>query len=510
MREISTETDPGAAPDAPSLKRTIGPAQMALYGLGSMLGAGIYGLIGKAAGQAGNAVWLSFVVALVAALLTALSYASLGSRYPRAAGAAYVTERAYGFPLLSFMTGLALVCSGLTSIATQSQVFAANIAALFGLESVPLSWLALGFLLILTGIVFRGIRESMWVNVLCTLIEAGGLVLVIIVGASYWGSVDYLETPALPGGDHAALLVMQAAVLAFFAFIGFEDMINVAEETRDPERTVPLGLILAMAAAAVLYISVAVTAVSVVPWKELAAAPGPITAVMERAAPTLPPVLFTAITLFAVANTALVNYVTASRLVYGMARQGLLPQRLGDVHAARRTPHLAVAVAVSRACAACASRHDHGTCRGDRASPAFRVHGGQWRALHPEGTRRREARPLRDTARDPGIRRSHLSHSDRGAGCDRRLAGACARGRAPIGRLRPPCLDTAEALEPVRRVALVAPPVQPAHIGDCRLGALGLHFERRNQGILGPDHEPVAPPLDSDSDRELRLHTEGS
>jgi amino acid transporter len=343
MRERSVEKDDGAAPDAPSLMRTIGPAQMALYGLGSMLGAGIYGLIGKAAGQAGNAVWLSFVVALVAALLTAFSYASLGSRYPRAAGAAYVTERAYGFPLLSFMVGLALVCSGLTSIATQSQVFAANIAALLGLESIPLSWLALGFLLILTGLVFRGIRESMWVNVLCTLIEAGGLVIVIVVGASYWGSVDYLETPALPRSDHAALLVMQAAVLAFFAFIGFEDMINVAEETRDPERTVPLGLILAMAAAAVLYIAVAVTAVSVVPWQELAEAPGPITAVMERAAPSVPPLLFTVITLFAVANTALVNYVTASRLIYGMARQGLLPQRLGNVHAARRTPHLAVA-----------------------------------------------------------------------------------------------------------------------------------------------------------------------
>jgi amino acid transporter len=343
MRESSAETDDGAAPEAPSLMRTIGPAQMALYGLGSMLGAGIYGLIGKAAGQAGNAVWLSFVVALVAALLTAFSYASLGSRYPRAAGAAYVTERAYGFPLLSFMVGLALVCSGLTSIATQSQVFAANIAALFGLESIPLSWLALGFVLILTGLVFRGIRESMWVNVLCTLIEAGGLVIVIVAGASYWGSVDYLETPTLPGSDHAALLVMQAAVLAFFAFIGFEDMINVAEETRDPERTVPLGLILAMAAAAVLYIAIAVTAVSVVPWQELAEAPGPITAVMERAAPSVPPLLFTVITLFAVANTALVNYVTASRLIYGMARQGLLPQRLGNVHAARRTPHLAVA-----------------------------------------------------------------------------------------------------------------------------------------------------------------------
>lgn len=344
MREHPADGGPSTAAGTPQLHRTIGPVQMALYGLGSMLGAGIYGLIGKAAGQAGNAVWLAFVVALVAALLTALSYASLGSRHPRAAGAAYVTERAYGISLLSFMVGIALVCSGLTSIATQSQVFAANIAALFGLEGIPLSWLALGFLLLLTGIVFRGIRESMWVNVLCTLVEAGGLVLVIVAGASYWGSVDYLATPAVVGGDYAALLIMQASVLAFFAFIGFEDMINVAEETRDPERTVPLGLILAMAGAALLYIAVAVTAVSVVPWTELAEAPGPITAVMERAAPSIPPVVFTAITLFAVANTALVNYVTASRLIYGMARQGLLPARLGDVHAARRTPHIAVAV----------------------------------------------------------------------------------------------------------------------------------------------------------------------
>ena len=156
--------------DEPTLHRSIGPTQVALYGLGSMLGAGIYGLMGKVAGQVGNAVWLAFIVALIAALLTALSYASLGSRYPRAAGAAYVTQRAYGFPLLSFMVGLALVCSGLTSIATQSRVFAANLAELIGLYGVPIAWLALGFLFVVTGIVCRGIRESMWVNVLCTLV----------------------------------------------------------------------------------------------------------------------------------------------------------------------------------------------------------------------------------------------------------------------------------------------------------------------------------------------------
>jgi amino acid transporter len=136
--------------------------------------------------------------------------------------------------------------------------------------------------------------------------------------------------------------MLQGAVLTFFAFIGFEDMINVAEEVRDPERTIPLGLILAISLAAILYIAVAITAVSVVPWPDLAAAPGPITEVMARAAPIIPPIVFTAVTMFAVANTALVNYITASRLLYGMAREGLLPASLGEVHVGRRTPHIAV------------------------------------------------------------------------------------------------------------------------------------------------------------------------
>ena len=133
-------------------------------------------------------------------------------------------------------------------------------------------------------------------------------------------------TSAMPAAlsDPATLLIMQGAVLAFFAFIGFEDMYNVAEEVRHPERNLPLGLILAMATAALLYVAVAVTAVSVVPWEELAEAPGPITEVVSRAAPSISPVVFTAITLFAVANTALVNYVTASRLVFrtGFADDG--------------------------------------------------------------------------------------------------------------------------------------------------------------------------------------------
>ena len=326
----------------PTLIRSIGPFQLTLYALGSMIGSGIYGLIGKAAGQAGNAVWLAFLVALVAALLTSMSYASLGSRYPRAGGAAYVTQRAFGVPLLSFTVGIALICSGLTSVATQSKIFAANITQLFGVESLPPSALAFGFLLFMTGIVFRGIRESMWVNVVSTLIEATGLLIVITAGMSYWGSINYFETPPERANDGLGLIVLQASILTFFAFIGFEDAINVAEECKNPSRTIPLGLAFATGIAAILYIAISVTAVSVVPWQDLATAPSPLTEVMRRAAPGFPAWVMTAIALFSVGNTALINYITASRLVYGMARQGMLPERLGLVHEIRATPHIAI------------------------------------------------------------------------------------------------------------------------------------------------------------------------
>ncbi|MDP3317149.1 MAG: APC family permease [Devosia sp.] len=335
------DTSLDAKPVTTKLRRSIGPFQLTLYGLGSMLGSGIYGLIGQAAGQTGNAVWLAFLVAMVAALLTALSYASLGARYPRAGGAAYIAERAFNMPLLSFVVGLAVVCSGLTSIATQSQVFALNLGAMLGLTALPVWAIAIGFLLIVTGLVLRGIRESMWVNVVCTLIEAAGLLLVIAVGIPYWGSVNLLETPSLPGGDALFVLVIQGAVLTFFAFIGFEDTLNVAEECRDPQRTIPIALISAMVLGALIYVAVAISAVSVVPWQELAAAPAPLAEVMERAAPAVPALVFTGITLFAVGNTALVNYVTSSRMVYGMSRQGLLPRALGKVHDRTQTPHVA-------------------------------------------------------------------------------------------------------------------------------------------------------------------------
>lgn len=327
----------------PGLRRSIGTTQLALYALGSMVGSGIYGLIGKAAGEAGSAVWLSFIVAMLAALLTALSYASLGSRYPRAGGAAYVTDRAFNRPLLSFTIGLALVASGLTSIATQSKIFAAILADIADIEALTPTAITVGFLFILSGVVFRDIRESMWVNVVCTLLEVSGILLVIVSGISYWGTVDYFEIPPRAADTGIALVVLQASVLTFFAFIGFEDAINVAEECKNPQRTIPWGLVIATVSAAFLYVAVSITAVSVLPWQELAAAPSPLTAVMQRSAPDIPAGLMSFIALFSVANTALVNYVTASRLIYGMSGQGLLPRVVGRVHETRRTPHIAIA-----------------------------------------------------------------------------------------------------------------------------------------------------------------------
>lgn len=324
------------------LHRSIGPFQLFAYTLGGMLGAGIYGLVGRAAGELGAAVWLGFAVAMVAALLTGLSYASLGSRYPRAGGVAYIAQRSFHRPLLTWTVGLAVMASSLTSVATQSRVVAENLLRLIDLPAVPPVVISLGFLLLVAGVVMRGIRESMWMNIVCTVVEASGLLLVIGVGMSWIGTADLFETPSAEG--ITAALLMQGAILTFFAFIGFEDTLNVAEECVDPQRTVPLGIVSAMVVATVLYMAVAVTAVSVVPWRELAAAPGPLAEVMARAAPWLPGWVYVGITIFAVANTALLNYVTASRLTYGMARQGLLPEALGRVHPTRRTPHVAVGV----------------------------------------------------------------------------------------------------------------------------------------------------------------------
>lgn len=345
--------DPKPATPPTTLIQSIGPWQIMFYGLGSMLGAGIYALIGKAAADLGNAVWLAFLMAMVGALLTGLSYACVGGRYAKAGGAAYVTQRGLRNPLLSYVIGMAVMMSGLTSMATGAQAIIGQIKEFAGwaLDDTAIKLGSIGVVLLVGCVIYRGIRESMWLNILCTLIEASGLLFIIGIGVRYWGSVDYFvspgDTPAGgPGSGITLALVMHGAVLTFYSFIGFEDVLNVSEEVKNPAKSVPFGLLGAMVLATGIYMAVAITAVSVVPWQELAKSDAPLMEVARRAAPWFTGIkpVYAAITIFAIGNTALLNYLMGSRLLYGMSRQGLLPSILGAVHPVRKSPHIAVFV----------------------------------------------------------------------------------------------------------------------------------------------------------------------
>lgn len=321
-----------------------------LYGIGSMLGAGIYALIGKVAGVMGSMIWLAFAAAMIAALLTGFTYACVGSRFPKAAGAAFVTQQAFRFPWLSYVVGISVTMSGLTSMATGSQAIAENLQHAFG-HALPIKLVAICLVAMLGGVIFMGIRQSMWMNILCTVIEVSGLLFIIAVGMKYWGTVSYTELPPVTtSGDGASsvllLLVFQGAVLTFFAFIGFEDILNVSEEVIEPERNVPRGLIGAMLISTCVYMAVAITAVSVIPWQTLAASKAPLMDVARAAAPWFKGIdgVFLGITIFSIGNTALLNYLMGSRLLFGMSRQGLLPSILSRVNARTRTPHVAIII----------------------------------------------------------------------------------------------------------------------------------------------------------------------
>lgn len=327
------------------LQKSLGFWQVMFYGMGSMLGAGIYGLIGKAAGSLGNAVWLAFVVAMVAAMLTGLSYACVGSRFPRAGGAAYVTQQAFQRSWLSYVVGIAVMMSGLTSMATGTQLIAASLIKAMHLP-VNEKLLSIVLVMMVGLIIFRGIRESMWANITCTVIEASGLIFIIAVGMRFWGSVDYLAVPPAASAEGLWMVVLQGAVLTFYSFIGFEDLLNVSEEVKDAPRNLPRGLIAAMIGSTCIYMMVAITAVSVVPWGQLAASNTPLMDVAHTAAPWFVGIdtVYVFITIFSIGNTALLNYLMGSRLLYGMSSQGLMPPILGKVHPVRRTPHIAIMV----------------------------------------------------------------------------------------------------------------------------------------------------------------------
>lgn len=324
------------------LRRSLGFWALVFYGVGDILGAGIYALVGKVAGVAGSASWAAFGVALVVAGLTALTYAELGGRFPRSAGESFFTEQAFGRPGLSLLVGWVVLCSGILSLATVSVAFSGYMSGL--VPGLPPSFTIVGILLVLAAINFRGMRESSTTNIIATMVELTGLLIVIVVGALFLerDSASGIAQTIESGRSVSWTEIASGAALGFFAFIGFEDMVNVAEEVKDPERNMPRAILIALCVTGVIYLLVVLVATSVVAPAVLADSEAPLLSVVQRATDLVPDRLFSLIALFAVANTGLLNFIMGSRLIYGMSRQGLLPAALGKVHPRRRTPHLAV------------------------------------------------------------------------------------------------------------------------------------------------------------------------
>jgi APA family basic amino acid/polyamine antiporter len=333
----------------PDLKRVLGPKLLLLFIVGDILGAGIYAVTGEMALEVGGIVWLPFLVAFAVATLTAFSYLELVTKYPQAAGAALYTHKAFGIHFVTFLVAFAVVCSGITSASTSSNLLATNLLAGFDALGwhVPqgdtaITIVALAFMIFLAGINLRGVGESVKFNVVLTLIEMAALVIVIAIGFYVMakGDADMGRIVVFSSGSDRGLFlaVTVATAIAFFAMVGFEDSVNMVEEVHNPKQLFPKIMLTGLGIAVIFYILVAISVIAVIPEGEIEAVVADegkvLLAVASTGAPGLPiDKIFPFMTVFAVANTAL-----ASRLLYGLAHQDVLPRSLGKVLPGRRTP----------------------------------------------------------------------------------------------------------------------------------------------------------------------------
>jgi amino acid transporter len=324
------------------LKRDITGPLLYLFILGDVLGAGIYALMGVLSKDVGGALWAPLLVALLLALLTAGSYAELVTKYPKAGGAAVFADRAFRQPVVSYLVGFSMLAAGVTSAAGLALAFAGDYLRTF--IDVPAVPAAMVFLLLVAGLNARGISESVKSNVLMTIIELTGLLIVIVVVAVMVGrgSGDVGRIVDFPDGATPALAILGGAIVAYYSFVGFETSANVAEEIRDPGRVYPKALFGALITAGVVYVLVGIACATALSSEELSGSSGPLLAVVGASGVGIPAWVFSAIALVAVANGALLTMIMASRLSYGMAEHGLLPSALTRVLPERRTPWVAI------------------------------------------------------------------------------------------------------------------------------------------------------------------------
>jgi len=358
MSATAPETKDVNGPE-PDLKRVMGPRLLLLFIVGDILGAGVYAVTGQMAGIVGGVVWLPFLVAFAVATLTALSYLELVTKYPQAAGAALYTHKAFGIHFVTFLVAFAVICSGITSASTSANVLAQN---LFGglevngwIDAIPgtgvITIVAMAFMVLLALINLRGVGESVKFNVILTLVEVAALTIVMGVGfyaiVAGDGDLSRITVFESPEGKGMFLAVTAATSVAFFAMVGFEDSVNMVEETQEPERIFPRTMLTGLGIAVIIYMLVAVAVVAVLTPGELAeineAEGRALLEVVSAGAPDFPiDKVFPFLACFAVANTSLINMMMASRLLYGLANQDVLPRSLGKVSPNSRAPYVGI------------------------------------------------------------------------------------------------------------------------------------------------------------------------
>ncbi len=326
------------------LKRTLGTPLLLAFVVGNIVGAGIYVAPGTVAAAVGGGIWLPFLIAFMVAIFTAFSYSELVSKYPGAGGAALFVNRAYKIPLFSFIVAFAVMCSGLSSASGISRTFGGEYLQTFIV--LPEILVAIVFILILATINYFGITGSAQLNAVLTVLSLLGLIAIVIVGiaAIFVGQADFSRpfTFAPPEGDALGFALLGGAVLAFYALIGFEDSANIAEETRDASRVYPRALFGGLLAAGTLYIAVCFFATLVVPTDRLMGSSGPLLEVVEVGPIPIPLSLFSIAALVGITNTALINLIIASRVLYGMGREGVLPSIFSRCDQTRGTPTFAI------------------------------------------------------------------------------------------------------------------------------------------------------------------------
>jgi len=318
-----------------SLKRTLSLPVVTLFGLGTIIGAGIYVLIGEVVALSAYLTPVAFLLASIIAAFSACSYAELSARYPLSAGQAVYVHQAFGKPRLSLLIGLMMVFIGIVASATLARGFVGYFQLLINVNEAVL----IVMLVVITGTIMAwGISQSAWLASITTIIEIGGLLLILWVARAHFADAPVILAKAADSYANDGWSAISAgAFIAFFAFLGFEDIVNIAEETRNPTHNVPLAVILSLLISSLLYMALSMIAIASVPIDELSGHPAPLALVYESAVGQAPHfMVFISIT--AIVNGTLIMMIMSSRILYGMGKQQWLPIRFSEVNNRTRTP----------------------------------------------------------------------------------------------------------------------------------------------------------------------------